>query len=265
MLYERGQLTPKIHLAISDANFASTSYSASINGFSTDITLNSFTPLSTPGNQQIKIASANLGKLELSGGLIAFRVESPSSILIEQTQWGWAAGHLYSHAVRFDPAKPDFDFVAFGDGLQIKDILKLTAGPNADGDGTVYGRLPVSVRWPSIAFHDGYLYAAPGEGSIKLAQRANDVAKLLEQDPRFSKGRQSSLVKSRVVDSLKDFRYDLLKLDFVQQNNQLRLTVKIHGTGKIGQDNQELTLDLSFGGFDQLLQHWLVIRNMVSH
>ncbi len=260
----RGILTPKIQLAIEDASFASSSYSASINGFNTNITLNSFTPLSTPGGQEIKIASANIGKLELSDGLIAFRVESPTSILIERTEWGWAGGHLYSHAVRFDPAKPDFDFVAFGDGLQVKEIAKLAAGPKADGDGAVYGRLPVSVRWPSIAFQDGYLYAAPGTGVIKLAQHADEVAKLLEKDPRFAKGAQSNLIKSRVVDSLKDFKYDLVKLDFVQHDKNLRLTVKIHGIGKVGQDNQELTLDLSFGGFDQLLEHWLVIKNMVS-
>ena len=146
----------------------------------------------------------------------------------------------------------------------MKDILKLTAGPNADGEGAVYGRLPVSVRWPSIAFQQGYLYAAPGSGAIKLGRHADDVAKLLEKDPRFAKGSQSSLVKERVVDSLKNFRYDLLKLDFVQNDKNIKLLVKIHGSGKIGSDTQELTLDLSFGGFDQLLEHWLVIKNMVS-
>ncbi len=126
---DNDQITPKITFTVDGANFQSKQYTANIQNISTAIEINNFRPISTPGNQRITIGHATVGKLDVSGGDFTFSVESPRSVLVEKSQWGWAGGQLYTDAFRIDPSHPAVDLVAYGDHLSIAEILKLAAGP----------------------------------------------------------------------------------------------------------------------------------------
>ena len=198
----------------------------------------------------------------MSSGDLTFSVESPRSVLVEKSQWGWSGGHLYTDAFRVDPPHPAVDLVAYADHLSIADVLKLTAGPGAGGVGTLYGRLPLKVDWPKIEFGDGFLYAAPGPGDLQLGPAASTkVDQLLSQNPRFSAGTEGPLVRSRIVASLRHFHYDVLKMELTRNGDSLTASIKIDGSGQIGKDTQELHLEVNVSGFDKLLKDALVIKS----
>ncbi len=262
---DRDQITPKITFTVDGANLQSKQYTANIQNISTAIEIASFQPFSTPGNQHITIDRATVGKLDVSSGDLTFSVESPRSVLVEKSRWGWAGGQLYTDAFRVDPRHPAVDLVAYADHLSIPEILKLAAGPDAGGAGAVYGRLPIKINWPDIEFGDGFLYAAPGPGDLQLGTVASTkVDQLLSQNPRFSAGAEGTLVRSRIVASLRRFHYDVLKMDFTRHGDSLTASVKLDGFGQIGTDKQELHLEVNANGFDKLLKDALVIKNLLG-
>lgn len=259
---DHDRITPKITLTVDGANLQSKQYTANIQNISTAIEINNFRPFSTPGNQRIAIGHATVGKLDVSSGDLTFSIESARSILVEKSQWGWAGGRLYTDAFRIDPSHPAVDLVAYGDHLSIAQVLKLAAGPGADGAGTLYGRLPLKVNWPKIEFADGFLYAAPGPGDVQLGPAASTkVDQLLSQNPRFSAGPNAALVRSQIVASLRHFHYDVFKVDFTRNGDSLTASVKLDGYGQIGKDTQELHLEVNANGFDKLLKDALVIKS----
>lgn len=262
---DRDQITPKITFTVDGANLQSKQNTANIQNISTAIEIDSFQPFSTPGNQHITIGHATVGKLDVSGGDFTFSVESPRSVLVEKSEWGWAGGQLYTDAFRIDPRHPAVDLVAYADRLSIPEILKLAAGPDAGGAGAVYGRLPLKVNWPNIEFGDGFLYAAPGPGDLQLGATASTkVDQLLSQNPRFSAGPDGVLVRSRIVASLRRFHYDVLKMDFTRHGDSLTASIKLDGYGQIGTDKQELHLEVNANGFDKLLKDALVIKSLLG-
>lgn len=246
-------------------NFSSKQYAAEAEHFSTAISIANFTPLSTPGDQRITVGHAKIGKLEVNDGSIVFGIDSARSILVEKTEWGWAGGNLYTDAFRFDPGNPSVNVVAYANNVSIEQVLKLTAGADAGGAGTLYGRLPVTVNWPSIEFGTGFLYAVPGPGRLNLgAAAAAKADTMLSHDPRFSSGPQVQLIRSRVISALRNFHYDLLKVDFTHQGQNLTASAKLDGFGVIGKDKQELHLELNANGFDKLLRDALVIKSILK-
>lgn len=118
------------------------------------------------------------------------------------------------------------------------------------------------MNWPNIEFGDGFLYAAPGPGDLQLGPAASTkVDQLLSQDPRFSVGPQATLVRSRIVASLRRFHYDVIKVEFTRHGDSLTASAKLDGYGQIGTDTQELHLEVNANGFDKLLKDALVIKS----
>ncbi len=260
---DRGLITPTISLSVDGANFQSKQYTADIQNISTAILITSFTPLSTPGNQRITVGHATIGKLDIADGSLVFSVESARSILAEKSEWGWSGGKLYTDAFRVDPRNPQLNLVAYAENVSIAQVLKLAAGPGAGGAGTLYGRLPVKVNWPTISFGDGFLYAAPGSGDLQLGSDASTkVDQMLSQDPRFSADSNSRLVRSRIVAALRKFHYDVLKVDFKNNGDNLNASVRLDGYGEVDKDKQELHLEVNAHGFDELLRDVLVIKRL---
>lgn len=263
--FDRGRLQPIVHLTAEDAKLTSAEYDATVEGITGSVTFRNFSPLITPGNQQATVRRANLGKWEMSNGGVTFRVENAHSILIEQTQWNWLRGRVFSESFRIDTSSPDVQAVMYAEDLNVKDMLSLFSGGQATGEGTVYGRVPVRIKWPRVTLGNGFLYSTPGTGILQLGDTVGVVGNLLDQsDPRFAKDPMYSQVKTRIMAALKDFQYNVVKVDFKPDKEGVVATVSIQGKGRVGEKPQELNLNIAASGLDRLLSDYLAIRKNIS-
>jgi hypothetical protein len=192
-------------------------------------------------------------------------VENPNSIFVEQTEWGWAGGRLYSHAFRINPASVDVNLTAYADGLDLSKLLVILTGKEVSGAGTLYGKLPVTVKWPRMSFGDGFLYATPGTGRLTMGDNIGVVESLMNQsDARFTQDDKMSQVKSLMLESLRDFDYKALKVEFKNGSNGLVATIQAEGKGRSRPNLPEIIPTLNISGLDQLLNEVLVIKKGLS-
>ena len=252
------RVVPSITFKAEGVRLASKQYEAALEDATGAVTINSFDPLSTPGNQRFAVKRAHLGKLKVANGFVAFRVESPASIFVERTEWDWAGGRLYTHALRFDPSAPAIDIVVYGDHLSLKEILAHIPDQRATGEGSLYGRLPVTVQWPKISYGNGFLYATPGAGSIRVRD-TEFVGKILDnQDSRFASDDRLMQVKQRIIGAVQDFEYSTFKTDLINRDG--KLSARIHTKGKGRQNGQVCTFDLNLNGIDEVLESAIMMK-----
>jgi len=253
-------LKPLVHVRARGVTIESQAYEASMTGIDADFTIDSLSPISTLGRQRVKVASARMGKLEVRDGLVDFRIDGPKEIFIEQTRWGWAGGWLSTHALRIDPTAPNYDLTVFGEGLDLKQLLDLIPGRRATGEGSLYGRLSVSIRWPQIHFGSGFLYATPGRGTVQLAD-AEILDGILARDPRFSSDPLRVELRKKIVDALRDFEYTVFKVDFAPKDDPSLARVHLAGKGRQGVAAVPIGgLTLNLRGVDEALNAGIIVK-----
>ncbi|NQT54392.1 YdbH domain-containing protein [bacterium] len=296
-----GCLLPRLTVGVQDAELSSKALEANAQGVSANITLTSFSPLATLGGQRIRVREASLGKLKVIGGLVKYRIESPESILIESTSWGWAGGRLRTYALRFDPSRPPFRFTVYADRLKLEELLALVPDERITGTGELYGHLPVRIgQWPDVRFGAGILQAiarkpwlvglrsdkpfeemTPEERALEESIRKEGVvsvqfhdapfvgAVLEQQDPRFRNDPIYSQVKERIVEGLGDLEYSTLRLDFIHGQDSLgadRLDAKLFlvGRGRRGTRQEFKGIVLNIRDFDQVLRDAILVERGVQ-
>jgi hypothetical protein len=256
-----GHLWPDLTLHAHDVQIAAKQYDLDIDGLSTVINVDGFEPLTTPGGQTLYISSAHAGRLGLANGTASFRVESSRALLIEHTNWDWEGGKIHTSAFRVDSSPNSLTMALEGEGLSLKSILETFLPAEASGDGQLYGRLQIRIRWPRIAFGDGFLYSAPGGGSLALG---SDLLTALGDtmngnDPRFATDPQYKQIKAKLLEAVADFQYDVLKLDIHAQPDSLVTQVYLNGHGR-QQNGQPLTLTVNLYNIDRALTRYLIMK-----
>jgi len=258
------RLTPDITVTTQNATIRSKEYDAAVEGLTGSIQLARFDPVSTPGEQRFTIASARLGELELNDGLVTFRVDDPDSIFIERTRWSWGKkGTFWLHAFRFKPSDPTYDVEVFVENLNVNQWVKLISNDRASGSGLLYGRIPITYRPnenPRLAFGRGFLYAQPEPGTIQVSDGQLVADLLVQSDSRFVTDANMATVKERIVEALKDFKYDRLAFDFIPRKDDLQLKITTSGTGTGPKKVPIGGLTVNLNGYDKLLNDKLFIK-----
>lgn len=237
------RVDPRITLTLDDVSVSSEAWDASAEGVNAAVTIDSFEPLSTPGNQTLSVRAAKLGRLEVKDGELAFRLEGARSLFIERTVWGWAGGQLYAHAIRFDPERPQLDVTVFADHLSLRELAVIVADGKFTGDGTFYGRLPVSLDWPKISYGSGFLYAEPGLGSLQVL----DTGGIWQRIPAEARG------------ALRDFEFAVLKANMIAGGEA---KVRLRGKSRDPAFKRELILDMNVHGIDDLLDTAIIVSRV---
>jgi hypothetical protein len=267
-----GYFTPRLEITTANTSLLSNRYEVKAEGIVGSVVLNSLFPISTPGNQILKIKNLKLGKLEFTDGLIALRLEKePMAAFIERTEWQWMGGHLYTHALRIDPNLPRVDFKLFAEDLELQQLLDIAFGQRATGRGKLYGMIPVSLSPSSLAdirLGEGFLYSTSGEGWWKLADEASQSPawKVLEKQlgPKFE-GASPTADKESLLKGLLDFAYSRFKIDFVEAQGGLtaRITTQGHSRNKkIPVEFEEIVLDIP--RFDENLRKLIAIKSALD-
>ncbi|OGV49240.1 MAG: hypothetical protein A2X49_09995 [Lentisphaerae bacterium GWF2_52_8] len=200
------KLTSTLKLGLADFKLANSSKGIAVEGMSLGLYFPSLHSFRSARKQELSFAKANIGKFSLSKGRVDFQVESLQSFFMENLAFEWCGGNVYSHAMRFMPGGNDYRPIFYCDRVRLTDILSQFGVGQAEGDGTLSGRIPLSFSKGKLTFDNGFLYSSPGDsGNIKLSGTESLIAGIPTDSPQF-------IHLELAQEALKDFSYDWSKL-----------------------------------------------------
>lgn len=210
-------------LSLSDGVFAMPEEKLTVKGIQAALLLDDLPRLRTAPHQKIAFESLQLDQATLGGGEITYHVQSPNAVFLERCRLDWLGGRLVTHAVSFDPQKPDFSVTVFFDSIALSEMAPLLGSVAGKAQGTLYGKLPISVHGGRISYEDGFLYSVPGEtGTLQLAEAGLLTTGVPETAPNYKELKLAE-------EALQDFQFSLFRLDLEAREpgeHQLRLRLE---------------------------------------
>lgn len=175
------------------------------------------------GPALLEYKKASFGEMTFQDGRIVFQIESPQSLLLEQSGFRWCGGHVYTHAIRVTPKEKNYDITMYCDRLNLADVLKQFGITDTKGEGTVNGRIPLRYENEAFFFDDGFLYSTPGVGgTIRVAATDMLTAGLPKNSPQYA---QLDFAGA----ALKDFKYNWAKVQLNTIGNDAILQLRLDG------------------------------------
>ena len=163
------------------------------------------------------------GNISSPGGTFTFQIEADKTLLLEKGQLSWCGGKIETQALRISPAIGDYQFTLYCDRLQLTELLEQLAQVEAQGRGSVNGRIPVLWKNGELTFDDGFLYSTPGQGgTVKISGGEIPGAGLPASNPQFT---QLDLAR----EALKDYQYEWTKVKVNSEAEELILNLQFDG------------------------------------
>lgn len=239
--YDRGQVTPRIELHLNDVTIDDAKADAHIRGLAADLAIDRFSPLSTPGGQRVALREGKVGKSEIRDAELLFRLESPGSVLVEKLSTGFIKpGRVLTTAFRFNPRRPEAQVTLFLQDVELQDWAEALSNGRVVGQGSVYGQLALMIdsqKRPPLRLGKGFLYSRSGRGwfQIKDPEVVKTALAGLDSD---APGKATDLgpLKAKAEQALKDFAYNALRIEFVEQDGEVVAQLRIAGKGHAGVD-----------------------------
>jgi len=272
-------IVPNLALTVLDGTFKSKAWEADAEGVYATVRINSLRPMLTP-RQELQVAlvrHAKIGKLDVSDGFVAFRIEPKEAeagrptgwtAYVQRGEWGWVGGRLYVEDLRFDPAAAEHTLVINARDLKLAGLLSLIPKEEATGVGSLDGKLPVTIgTWPNIRFGEGELRTAPGQSGWFRIKNTEILGTVLEgTDNRFRTEDLYVEIKNRLINGFRDFEYDELSVVFVKEGDGLVARVNTRGRARTGVRQEFGDVTMNFLHFDEVLRDVILIgRGIPGH
>lgn len=223
ILFNRTGIESPTRIRLNDATLALNEKGTMVEGIRLTLYLTDLFNMKSAPKQVLQFEKASSGALNVSSGKIEFQMESNRSFFIENSRFKWCGGHVYSPAVRIYPKTKDYDLILYCDRLNLPMILEQLGAVNAEGIGTVNGRLPIQIKNGSIRFNDGFLFSTPGEGGkIHVTGTEMLTAGIPRDTPQYV---QLELAR----EALKDYDYDWAKLNLKTEDDNAVLRLQLNG------------------------------------
>jgi hypothetical protein len=264
------RMVPDLQLTFTDAGLRHRHWNVEAEGISGSLRFKGLAPMSTPGGQRIVIEQARFGKLGLADGLVLFTIERPDSVLVERAEWRVAGGtRVRTMPFRFDPGAPVISTEVYAENIALSEWLPLLTDDRATGDGVVYGRLAVTLRpvGPGrlLTLGEGYLYAAPGRGWFAVRDVTMLETVLEGSLAGADHDGYQDQIKRRLVEALQDFEYSQLRVELIEEGEEVLCRAATSGKGRRGDDPQEIEeLVIRIHDFNGVLNDLLSLRSAVD-
>ena len=173
--------------------------------------------------QVLTIDKISSNDIKISNAVVKYSIESIHSVLIENLSFNWCDGRVTTGSMRFSPDKNNYDIVFYCDRLKLARILNELGAFNADGKGSLNGRIPVHYENGNLSFDNGFLFSTPGlGGKIKVTGTEAFTAGIPMNSPEFA---QIDLAR----EALKNYKYKWAKLIFNTSHDDLLVKMKFDG------------------------------------
>lgn len=237
-----GIVTPSIDISLRDVKVHDPESTAQIDSASADITIDGFSPLSTPPNQKVTIERGSYGKLNLSDANIMFDLVDRDHLAIQSASWSLGdMGRFEASPFELDFTKPVIRTTLTGKAIQLKPWLSLLTSDRVRGEGELEGLLAIKIRPTSkfaIELGEGVLEATAANGYIQIRDQET-VNNLVS---RMDLGGDDTLlqVRDRIVAAVQDFNFTAFSVEFMPENDEVNCRIETKGIGRVGQNPQEI-------------------------
>lgn len=267
---EEGILTTSIRLDLDEAMWKNSSSEAGLEGITGSLTLNSFAPLATEGNQRLTVRNAYIGSFKASNGVIEFRIGEGDSIFLNLVECNWAGGKVSGHDILVEPFKSRLKFDLHAEGLLLQEILDFLEYNGVKGDGLIYGHLPIDLEWGQrvrFSFGDGFFEARPQRGRLQFSkENAMTILGITDEvDPK--KANNQETVRLMMLKALQDMEYTELKIIFKNEDKGWMAHLQTQGYGPRGEKENQIPiggLNININNLDELLNSMMLPRLGVS-
>ncbi|MHB8808881.1 MAG: hypothetical protein ACYC9M_02555 [Desulfobulbaceae bacterium] len=209
--------------SLQDGDFALPEANLHLTDVALDLRLPRLPDLESEPAQHLAIGALNSKKIAITNLTAAFRVESPASLFIEDISAGWSGGRVFSSGLRLQKNLPELAFALICDHLQLAEVLTQLGLAEAEGGGSVSGRIPVVYRDRKLRVDDGFLFTAPGDkGTLKIIRSSHLDVGLPPETPQLSPLHFAGA-------ALRDFEYNWAKLNIFSEEENLLLKLQIDG------------------------------------
>lgn len=202
-------------------NFVESGFLAS--GISADIHFNDLLVPETLPGQYINIESFSAGRFNCNNGKIRFSLEDGKSINIENLKFNWCNGIVSTEAFRLPSDNNTIHLTLYCDRLEMEDLFYQIGAFDAEGGGTLSGRIPVVMKNAEIGFDNGFLFSAPGEGGRIYIR---NLDRMLVGIPRNT---QEFSQLDLAGEAVKNFEYKWVKLKLNTHEDTLAVNMQLDG------------------------------------
>ncbi|HJW85421.1 MAG TPA: YdbH domain-containing protein, partial [Candidatus Brocadiaceae bacterium] len=224
LLYDSGAMQCSLNAGIRNAAMEMKSSGVAMEGIDISLSVpDLFSMRSAPG-QKFLFKKVTFGKLALYDGVIEYQIDSPQSVFIESSEFKWCDGYVYTQSMRFSLDKSVYNVILLCDRLSLTGVMEQFDIAQAEGIGTVSGRLPLKYENGNIRFGNGFLFSAPGDGGIIHVKGIGAIENLgiPQNTPQYSQIDFTNAV-------LKDFNYNWVKITLSSKGEDMVLQMSIDG------------------------------------
>lgn len=238
--YKDGKIKSSGMINLDDGSMELPEKDISLSGVNGEIHFDDLLAVKTAPGQEIKIKSISMNKIQMEDAKIRFSLETSSSLLLENIRFRWCNGLVSTESIRLKKGDDRYALSLYCDRLELAGVLKQMGAFNAEGTGTLNGRIPVVYDNKSFSFENGFLFSTPGSTGTIIVSNAEKLTQGIPMNtPQFS---QLDLAQ----EALKDFSYNWAKLLFNTEKETLVVNMELDG-----KPSRVLPFEYSkeFGGF----------------
>lgn len=238
--YINHNLKSSMRVALNDGKFFLPDNDLTGDGISSIIEFNDLLSFQTVPGQVLTINSIEKNRIKINDVKMRFSMEQRKSFLVENIKFRWCNGLVSTESIRFPQKNDEYSITLYCDRLELTQLLKQMGVFDAEGMGTLNGRIPVVYTNGNISFDNGFLFSTPGTGGTIMIENSDRITTGIPMDsPQFS---QLDLAQ----EALKDFKYKWAKLKFHTQDDTLFVNMELDG-----EPSKILPFEYSkeFGGF----------------
>ena len=124
--------------------------------------------------------------------------------------------------MRLSRNDPSINTVLYSSRINFSDLLNQFGLDQAEGKGTLNGKLPIELTKDGIFFDDGFLFSTPGTGGIIRFSNTD----MLRQGVGVA---DLGGYLDYSMMAMEDFAYDWTKLSFNSSGDELLMTMELNG------------------------------------
>jgi hypothetical protein len=195
----------------------------SVSGISTDMHFNNLMVPETLPGQYLNIDRFDAGRFNCKNARIRFSLEDGTFINIENLKFNWCNGIVSTEAFRLPSDDDITEITLYCDRLGMEDLFYQLGAFDAEGGGTLSGRIPVVVKNTNIGFDDGFLFSTPGQGGRIFIRNLDKMLVGIPQNTR--EYAQLDLAG----EALKNFEYNWVALKLNSHGDTLAVNMQLDG------------------------------------
>ncbi len=219
--YRYGRLRGKGDFKIKEGEFGVPAKSLVVKGLEADLNIEDLPAMNSLPGQKLSFSSLSLGNFAIDNGNVEFQLESPTTFFLEKADFSWCHGHAYTHAMRVHAGQP-FESIVYCDRMNLSEFLRQFKIAQVKGDGTVSGRIPVSISKDAFVFTDGFLFSSPGVGGTIIFKSSDFL-------PIDESVTGQALGLAIAQQALKEFNYDWVSISLNNVEENLFFRMKMNG------------------------------------